>query len=345
MASRAATLGFFASMGLAGLYAGCSGTDATTQGTGASAGSGDSSSTSTATGAGGSGGGASSSASSTASASSTSATTGVGGGASSSSSSAGTGGGFMWPTCDAPEPGAVQKTLHQIWLDNPAAPTEVWSPGLFVTGVSKGGCQAGAACQIFVQQKEDLVTLAGATQQSLKMFISANTAFHFLGIKVGDKVDVDAHAWRYNVGGENELLLQVSLALPGCAKVVGSGNPVPVKASLSDFTVAAYEDTLGPVLVTVDVVSGTPQMPAQTFAILNTKGGFSDAGVATITSLSPYFMPGGVFTGYAAMNTGSKHDFASVTGVFGIFIPTGSMTKYEEIYPRAESEYPMVMLP
>jgi hypothetical protein len=249
----------------------------------------------------------------------------------------------MWPTCDAPEPGAVQKTLHQIWLDNPAAPTEVWSPGLYVTAVSKGGCQAGVACQIFVQPKEDLVDLAGATQQSLKMFISANTAFHFLGIKVGDKVDVDAHAWRYNVNGENELLLQVSLALPGCAKVVGSGKPVPVKASLSDFTVAAYENTLGPVLVTVPLVSGKPQLPAETFGIYGT-GMFSDGGPSSITSLSPYFMPGGVFTGFLAANQGKTHDFGSVTGVFGIFIPTGSMTKYEEIYPRAEAEYPIVKI-
>jgi hypothetical protein len=249
----------------------------------------------------------------------------------------------MWPTCDAPEPGAVQKTLHQIWQDNPAAPTEVWSPGLYVTGVSKGGCTNGVACQIFVQQQEDFGTLAGATQQSLKMFISANTAFHFLGIKVGDKVDVDAHAWRYNVSGENELLLQVSLALPGCAKVVGSGNPVPVKAKLSDFSVSAYEDTLGPVLVTVDAVSGTPQMPAQTFGLHNTKGPFDDAGVTTVTSLSPYFMPGGAFTGSIAASVGAQLSFVSVTGVFGIFIPTGSMSKYEEIYPRAEAEYPVVI--
>ena len=338
-ASRAATLGFLASLGFAGLHSGCGGTDATTQSTGAAAGTGGERSTTSAGSTGGSGG-AMSTASSTASAAvSSSATTGAGGGASSSSTSGGTGGsGFMWPTCDAPEPGAVQKTLHQIWQDNPAAPTEVWSPGLFVTGVSKGGCQAGVACQIFVQQMESFGTLAAATQQSLKMFISANTAFHFLGIKVGDKVDVDAHAWRYNVNGENELLLQVSLALPGCAKVVGSGNPVPVKALLSDLSVSAYEDTLGPVLVTVDKVSGTPQMPAETFAIL--AGGFSDAGVNTITSLSPYFMPGGAFTGYVAMNMNVKIPFASVSGVFGIFIPTGSMMKYEEIYPRSEADYP-----
>jgi hypothetical protein len=342
MASRAATMGFLASLGLAGMYAGCGGTDATTQSTG-SAGPGGASTAASTSGAGGSGGTATSTASSTASASTSAATTaGAGGGSSSASSSAaGTGGGgFVWPTCDAPEPGAVQKTLHQVWQDNPAAPTEVWSPGLFVTGVSKGGCQSGVACQIFVQQAENLIDLAGATQQSLKMFISANTAFHFLGIKVGDKVDVDAHAWRYNVGGENELLLQVSLALPGCAKVVGAGNPLPVPALLSDLSVSAYEDTLGPVLVKVSSVSGTPQMPAQTFGLYNTKPPFDDAGVASVTSLSPYFMSSGVFTGYVAMNTGAKHDFASVTGVFGIFIPTGSMTKYEEIYPRSEADYP-----
>lgn len=332
-------MGFLASLGLAGMYAGCSGGDATNQTTGTGAGPGGAASTTTA-GTTGSGGGATSTASATGSATTTGA---GGGGGASSSSSGGTGGApFMWPTCDAPEPGAVQKTLHQIWQDNPAAPVEVWSPGLFVTGVSKGGCTAGVACQIFVQQAENLIDLAGATQQSLKMFISANTAFHFLGIKVGDKVDVDAHAWRYNVNSENELLLQVSLALPGCAKVVGSGKPVPVKAILKDFSISAYEDTLGPVLVKVDLVSGKPQLPAETFGLFNTTGPFDDGGVASVTSLSPYFMPGGAFTGFLAANQGKTHDFGSVTGVFGIFIPTGSMVKYEEIYPRAESEYPIV---
>ena len=331
-------MGFLASVGLAGMYAGCGG-GATNETTGTSAGPGGSAAT-TSVGSMGSSGGAASTASSTASASST-ATTGAGGGGGATSSGTG-GAGFMWPTCDAPEPGAVQKTLHQIWQDNPAAPVEVWSPGLYVTGVSKSGCTAGVACQIYVQQNEDLGTLAGAAQQSLKMFISANTAVHFIGIKVGDKVDVDAHAWRYNVNGENELLLQVSLALPGCAKVVGSGKPVPVKAFLKDLSIAAYENTLGPVLVTVDMVSGTPQMPAETFGIFNTKGPFDDGGVASVTSLSPYFLPGGAFTGVVATSMGVKLNFASVTGVFGIFIPTGSMAKFEEIYPRAEAEYPVV---
>lgn len=331
-------MGFLASVGLAGMYAGCGG-GATNETTGTSAGPGGSAATTSASSSGGSGGAAS-----TASATSSATTGAGGGGGATSSSAAGTGGaGFMWPTCDAPEPGALDKTLHQIWLDNPAAPVEVWSPGLFVTGVSKSGCTAGVACQIYVQQSESFGTLAAATQQSLKMFISANTAFHFVGIKVGDKVDVDAHAWRYNVNGENELLLQVSLALPGCAKVVGSGKPVPVKAFLKDLSIAAYENTLGPVLVTVDMVSGTPQMPAQTFGIFNTKGPFDDGGVASVTSLSPYFLPGGAFTGVVATSMDVQLAFVSVTGVFGVFIPAGSMNKYEEIYPRGASEYPVVI--
>jgi hypothetical protein len=90
-------------------------------------------------------------------------------------------------------------------------------------------------------------------------------------------------------------------------------------------------------------VSGKPQLPAETFGIYGT-GMFSDGGPSSITSLSPYFMSGGVFTGFLAANQGKTHDFASVTGVFGIFIPTGSMTKYEEIYPRAEAEYPIVKI-
>ena len=58
-------------------------------------------------------------------------------------------------------------------------------------------------------------------------------------------------------------------------------------------------------------------------------------------SLSPYLLPGGVFTG---LQQGHKHDFSSVTGVFGLFIPMGSSIKYKEIYPRADAEYPVTMV-
>ncbi len=248
-----------------------------------------------------------------------------------------------WPTCDAPEPGAVQKTIHQIWLDNPAQPTEVWVQGAYVTAVSKGGCTAGAACQIFVQEGLSYADLAAGSQRAIKLFISANTAQYFTSVKRGDQVDIDAHAWRYDVNGENELLLQVNLQLKGCAKVVGAGDAQPVTVLLSDLTVSAYEDTVGPLLVKVNTVSGKPQLPDETFALLNT-GMFNDAGINTLTSLSPYFMPGGVFTGFAQANQGKTHNFTSVTGVFGIFIPMGSPTKYEEIYPRMESEYPIASI-
>jgi hypothetical protein len=214
-------------------------------------------------------------------------------------------------------------------------------PGVFATAVSKAGCTAGVACQIYVQQKEQFADLAAGSQQAMKIFISANTATHFTGIKTGDQVDVYASAWRYNVNGENELLLQVSLALPGCAKVVGSGVPLPVSAKLSDLTLSAYEDTVGPLLVKVDKVSGKPQTPPETFGLWDT-GTFNDAGVSSVVSLSPFFLPGGVFTGFDPANQGKTHDFGSVTGVFGLFIPSGSMTKYKEIYPRAEAEYPIV---
>jgi hypothetical protein len=232
----------------------------------------------------------------------------------------------------------VQKTIHQIWQDDPAQPTEAWVPGVYVTGVGKGGCQAGVACQIFVQQSEAFADLAAGSQQALKMFISANTAFHFAGIKVGDRVDVDAFAWRYTVNGQNELLLQVNLQLPGCAKVVGTGNPVPVPAQLSDLTLSAYEDTVGPLLVTVTGVSGKPQLPAETFGLWKT-GTFTDAGADTIVSLSPYLLPTAAFSG---LTTGKVHDFTSVTGVFGLFSPTADPSaKYKEIYPRADAEYPV----
>ncbi|MFT3775081.1 MAG: hypothetical protein QM820_57775 [Minicystis sp.] len=280
----------------------------------------------------------SSSSSSTSASSSASSTSGTGGQTGrGGSGGSGTGGG--WPTCDAPEPGAVQKTLHQIWQDDPAQPTEVWVPGVYVTGVAKSGCQAGVACQLFVQQSEQYADLAAGSQQSIKLFVSANAAQHFVGIKVGDRVDVDAFAWRYTLSSQHELLLQVNLQLKGCAKVVGTGNPQPVTVQLSDLTLSAYEDTVGPLLVKVLGVSGKPQMPMETFGLWKT-GTFTDAGPDTIVSLSPYFLATGAFAG---LQTGKVHDFTEVVGVFGLFSPTSDPTaKYKEIYPRVDAEYPVL---
>lgn len=235
----------------------------------------------------------------------------------------------------------MQKTIHAIYADNPTQPTEVWVPGVYVTAVSKGGCQAGTACQIYVQQDLTYDTLAAGSQQAIKIFVSGNAADHFTGIQVGQRVDVDAHAWRYNLMGQDELLLQVNLQLKGCAKPVGTGDAQPVNVQLSQLMFAVY-DQVGPLLVKVPNVTGTPQMPTETFG-LYVKGMFIDAGAENVVSLSPFFMPAGAFTG---LTTGQSTTFTSVTGVFGIFVPTQMPTaKYREIYPRTAAEYPVPPMP
>ena len=191
----------------------------------------------------------------------------------------------------------------------------------------------------FVALAALLSTAVAGAQQALKIFVSANTASHFVGLAVGDEVDVQAWAWRYTVDGQHELLLQVNLQLPGCAKKVGMGTPLPVSATLDDLTLPAYEDTLGPLLVQVSKVSGKPQLPAETFGLWST-GMFSDAGVESIVSLSPYALAGGVFA-FDPLNQGKTHDFTTVTGVFGLFIPAGSAQKFKELYPRAMAEAPI----
>ena len=330
-----ARLAAFLGLGIAGgagaVGGGCSGDVAATTGTGA----GRTSTTTTTTppgaptGTGGAGGAGGGTTTSTTSGTTTSTTTGAGGNG---------GGGGGWPTCDSPPVGAAQKTLHEIWQDDPAAPTPVWVPGVYVTGVSQGGCVAGSACQIFVQQGEQYADLAAGSQQALKIFVSGSTAQHFTSIAVGDQVDVYANAWRYDVDGQNELLLQVNQQLPGCAKKVGAGDPQPVTVLLSDLTLTAYEDTVGPLLVKVNDVSGKPALPDETFGLWTT-GVFIDAGPESIVSLSPYFLSGGAFSGLVQGQTTS---FTSVTGVFGVFFPAGPdagpAIKYKEIYPRAMSE-------
>ncbi len=263
------------------------------------------------------------------------ATGGTGGTGGATTGGGGTGGmGGGWPTCDAKPDNVPDKALHDIWAQNPAAPTEVWVSGAFVTAVSRSGCTAGTACQFFLQEAPQFVDFAGAAHRSLKVFASASTAFHFEGIAVGDQVDVQAWAWRYNVDGQNELLLQVNQQLPGCAKKVGSAVPVPVSAVLADLTVQGYEVDYGPVFVKLDLVSGKPHLPAQTFGLWTT--GQIDNNPDGITSLSPFFLTGAVFTGLTAEKI---HDFTSIVGVFGLFVPPANpVVKYKEIYPRDMAE-------
>ncbi len=247
----------------------------------------------------------------------------------------GTGGmGGGWPTCDAKPDSVPEKTIHEIWLEDPAAPVETWVSGAFVTGVSQSGCAAGVACQFFVQEVPQFVDLADATQRSIKVFASANTAVHFQGIAVGDQVDVQAWAWRYDVDGQNELLLQVNLQLPGCAKKVGDSVPAPVTATLADLLVQAYEYDRGPLFVKLEGVSGKPHLPAETFGMWPT--GQIDMSPDGPTSMSPFFLQGAAFTGLTAEKI---HDFTSVTGVFGLFVPPGDpLVKYKEVYVRSMAD-------
>ncbi|MBI4702793.1 MAG: hypothetical protein HY744_16865 [Deltaproteobacteria bacterium] len=246
----------------------------------------------------------------------------------------GTAGGVPWPTCGDKPPDAPQKTIAQIWQDDPSPPAKVWVPAVIVTAVSRGACSPKQACQIFVQQDSTYPNLEAGKHQAIRFFVSAATAEHFLGTKVGDVVDVLAHAWRYTLDGSNEVLLQVNTKLPGCAKAVGTKTPVPIgNVKLDDLTVQAYEYDVGPLLVKVSGVSGKPGAQDETFALWTT-GVFKDGSVEDIVSLSPFFLSEAKFVG---LTPDQKTDFTSVAGVFGLFVPpvdAGPAKKYLEIYPR-----------
>ena len=159
---------------------------------------------------------------------------------------------FVWPDCSSKPAAATTKAITDIWTANYTTPTEVWISGAYVTAVSRNGCTAGQACQIFLQTDLTYATLADGAHHGIKMFVSAAAAEHLVGIAVGDKVDALGYAWRYNLDGQNELLVQVNLALPGCAKKTGTGAPTPITAvSLNELSVVGYEQTYGPLLVEV----------------------------------------------------------------------------------------------
>ena len=242
-----------------------------------------------------------------------------------------------WPTCDAKPASASAKTIPEIWQADPPAPVETWVSGAYVTAISGSSCSANKACQIFLQSDLSYASLAAAAKHGIKLFVSAATAAHFTSVRVGDRVDVLGWAWRYNLDVQHELLLQVSVTTPGCAKTTSSNNAlVPLAGvTLADLTLATYENTHGPLFVHVASVLGKPDpSPTATFGLFHpTDAGFPDAGAdgggVDIVSLSPFFLPGSTFTGLTPVLT----TFASLTGVFGTFVPkTGP--KYLEIYPR-----------
>jgi hypothetical protein len=242
-----------------------------------------------------------------------------------------------WPSCESKPDSASASSIGQIWADNPAMPKFTWVSGAIVTGVSHSGCAADRACQIVVQEGS-ATTLAGAAKHAIKVFVSAKAASRFTGISVGDRLDLAAYAWRYNLGGQRELLLQVNDLLRGCAKKTGTGTIAAVPATLTELaSVASYEDTYGPVLVMVADVSGRTAALTQTFGLWPTAG--FDGGSMPIVSASPYYLTGAAFT---AIAPSTRYDYASITGVYGLFVPDpgdgGTATKYLHIYPRSMAD-------
>lgn len=246
----------------------------------------------------------------------------------------GTGGaGGTWPTCDTKPASAATKTIVEVWQDDPATPVETWVSGVIVTAISRGGCSANQACQVFLQQDATYADFATGAQHGIKLFASAATSEHFTSVQVGDVVDVLGYAWRYDLDAQNELLLQVNLQLPGCAKTTGTATPTPIpNVTLADLTETAYETTHGPLLVQVSTITGNPNAPTETFGVWPT-GNFPPSGPTV--SLSPFFLAGAAFSG---LTDGVNTDFATATGVFGLFVPPPTGPKFVEIYPRDMAE-------
>lgn len=259
--------------------------------------------------------------------------TGGSGGAGGGGAGGAGGAGGGWPTCDSAPGGVPSRTIHEIWQEDPAAATEVWVPGVFVTAVSGGACEAGTTCQLFVQQEETFATIAEGSQQALRVLVAANASEHFTGIGVADQVDLRAYVYRHTEGGENELFFHVSQALPGCAKVVGSGQLAAVPGlDLADLTVELYETTMGPLFIRLETVSGKPKLPDETFGLWESfMPGMGP--IEEVTSMSPFFLPNGQFEGFTQ---DVIHNYSHVDGVFGIFAPQAEpLIKYEEIYIRS----------
>ncbi len=267
----------------------------------------------------------------------------TGGSTSSTTGLGGFGGASSWPDCTTQPAGSPTKIIPDIWADDPSAPEEVWVPGVYVTAVSGGACVDGTACQIFLQQDAGYGSVEEARQHGIKLFASKKTAMHFTGVAVGDKVNVYGHAWRYTVGGQNELLIQVTLASPGCFAHVSSNNtlsPIPL-TQLEDVVSEDYE-TAGPLFVSVTSnpkSHGKPKMPAETFGIIDNSLDL-EAGTDQLISLSPTFLTGSAFNG---LSMGTTTHFDTVNGVYGLFVPPNQMppaTKYKEIYVRSDADYP-----
>ncbi|MEO8876711.1 MAG: hypothetical protein ABI461_14055 [Polyangiaceae bacterium] len=244
-----------------------------------------------------------------------------------------------WPDCNTQPTDAPTRSISDIWTANANAPKLSWIPSVTISAISFGGCNAGHACQIFLQTDATYATLADGAHKAIKMFISAAAATHFSTASVGDTVNAMGWGWRYNLDNQNEILLEVNNEYQGCVKKTGTLALTPVQnVRLDQLTLDNYENQIGPLLIQVNDVRGTtsPDL-AQTFGLVpRADGGYQDAG-PEIVSLSPFFLVGGTFS--APIESSSLEHFTSITGVFGLFNPTSDAgTKYDEIYPRTNAD-------
>jgi hypothetical protein len=259
---------------------------------------------------------------------------GVAGGA----AAAGAGGGSGAPGCDAPPPGAAQKTIAEIWADNPTQPTATWVAGVYVTAISGSKCDASYECQLFVQSETSFASFDAGAQQALRVLAFPPSVNELASLAVGDRIDLYGSVWRHTSGGQNELLFELSSTYPGCAKKIGAGEPAGIPdVTLEQLTVAAYESTHGPLLVRLDGVSGKPNDMKKIFALWKSFQ-IGDGGIEDVVSLSPYFLPNGQFTGLTA---GVIHNFSYVQGVFGLFVPPAPSSKYKVLYIRSMADAPI----
>ncbi len=249
-----------------------------------------------------------------------------------------------WPTCDARPASTTATTVSALWATPPTTPTYSWLEGLYVTAISGAGCTTSttASCQIFLADATSYADLAGAAKHAIRLLVYPPASPHFVGPQVGDQVNVAAWGYRVTSGGQNELLLDVSETRRGCIFKVGTGTVAPLAATLGQLgTVAAYQDTYGPVLVQLAGVTASTDATS----ISKTTGGLYypamfDAGGPTPISVSPFFLSGDTFTGYGVA---TRYDWQTLTGVFGVFRPAsgsdaGTPPTYLEIYPRTMAD-------
>jgi hypothetical protein len=249
-----------------------------------------------------------------------------GSGGSAGSGAGGTGG--AWPTCNAQPAGAPDKTIAQIWADDPAAATAVWLPGVYVTGVARGACKASNAdCGLFVQQAETYASFDEGAKQAIRVQAFGAAVSELVGLAVGDQIDLYGSAWRHASG---ELYFELSSTTPGCAQKVGTGAPIGIPGvTLEDLTLDAYEKTHGPLLVTLNAVSGKPKEPTQIFPLWKSFQ-ISDGGIEEVVNLSPYYLPNSAFVG---LTQDVIVNFTSVQAVFGLFVPEPTR-KFKVLYIR-----------